>query len=97
MKTKIRARKKTVMKWIEGKFGSLAMVAAAVGLDTTTPGVQALLNDVVKSRDPVTLSIGWRSHVIAVLIEHHKTPLVTKMEGDTNYVSELTAADLVDE
>lgn len=71
MKTKIRARKRTVIKWIEDKFGSLEMLAGIAGVDTSVPGVRTLLSQVRTSREPVILAIRWRGIVIEVNIEHH--------------------------
>lgn len=71
MKTKIRARKKTIMRWITEKFGSLEMLANLAGVDTSIPQVRAFLKTVRTSRDPVILAIKWRAAVIEIHIEHH--------------------------
>lgn len=71
MKTKIRARKRTVIRWIEEKFGSLEMLANVAGVDTSQPAVRQLLDQVKTSREPVVLGIRWRNALIEVHIEHH--------------------------
>lgn len=74
------------------------MLAAAGGLDTTQPGVQALLNDIVKSRDPVELRIGWRTHVLCISILHHKARTTkTNVDALNSYVSDIPASDLIED
>lgn len=81
MKTKIRARKRTVLSWIEQKFGSLEMLASIAGIDTSIPEVRTLLKQIRTSREPVVLRIQWRSAVIEVAIEHHESAITHESPG----------------
>lgn len=84
VRTQIKARKKTVINWINEKFGSLEMLAGLAGVDTTHRSVRAVLEQVRTSREPVILSIRWRDVVIEVHIEHHlaASKIKTRVSGD---------------
>lgn len=82
MKTKIKARKKTVIKWVNEKFGSLEMLAGLTGIDTTLPAVRQTLEQVRTSREPVVLSLRWRNVVLEVSMEHHLAADKTTANGD---------------
>lgn len=93
MKTKIKARKKTIIKWINEKFGSLAMLAGVAGVDTSAPGVRSLLDQVVTSREPVILSLKWRDIVIEVSFEHHLSGKSVNAKLDLSGAAEAASSD----
>lgn len=66
------------MEVIASKFGSLSMLLGLAGLDTSNKLVRQRIDEIQTTRDPIKISIHFRSHVWVLWVGEHPKGLANK-------------------